>query len=150
MVWAMARPSSVSDDRMLLNSAGLSWDDVLFEEARARRPWKKVLLAVFLFIAGISMLSAGLGVWYNGGAGDGSGVAPLCARAFAAAACHPHPSARKFLPTVSYFVVMRSHAATALLVLGSLCFVPGAYHTRIAYLAWRGVPGYTLDAIPDL
>ncbi|KAF8065713.1 TMEM230 [Scenedesmus sp. PABB004] len=41
-------------------------------------------------------------------------------------------------------------AATALLVLGSICFVPGAYHTRIAVLAWKGVPGYSLDAIPDM
>lgn len=40
--------------------------------------------------------------------------------------------------------------STALLVLGSLCFVPGAYHTRVAWLAWRGVEGYSLSAIPDL
>jgi hypothetical protein len=42
-----------------------------------------------------------------------------------------------------------SAAATALLVLGSVCFLPGFYHTRIAYLAWKGVQGYTLDSIPD-
>ena len=40
--------------------------------------------------------------------------------------------------------------ATALLVLGSICFIPGAYHTRVAYLAWRGVEGYSLNEIPDL
>jgi hypothetical protein len=41
-------------------------------------------------------------------------------------------------------------AATPLLVLGSICFIPGFYHVRIAYLAWKGVQGYSLDAIPDL
>jgi hypothetical protein len=38
----------------------------------------------------------------------------------------------------------------ALLVLGSICFLPGFYHTRIAFLAWRGVPGFSLDDIPDM
>jgi hypothetical protein len=41
-------------------------------------------------------------------------------------------------------------AATALLVLGSICFIPGFYHVRIAYLAWKGVEGYSLDSIPDM
>ncbi len=41
-------------------------------------------------------------------------------------------------------------AATALLVLGSICFLPGAHHTRLAYLAWRGVEGYSLNSIPDV
>jgi hypothetical protein len=39
--------------------------------------------------------------------------------------------------------------ATALLILGSICFLPGAYHTRVAYLAWRGVEGYSVADIPD-
>jgi lipopolysaccharide export LptBFGC system permease protein LptF len=41
-------------------------------------------------------------------------------------------------------------AATALLVLGSICFIPGFYHVRIAYLAWKGVEGYSLESIPDM
>jgi hypothetical protein len=41
-------------------------------------------------------------------------------------------------------------AAIALLVLGSICFLPGFYHTGIAYLAWKGVPGYSLNDIPDM
>mmetsp|Transcript_13790 Transcript_13790/g.24275 ORF Transcript_13790/g.24275 Transcript_13790/m.24275 type:complete len:104 (-) Transcript_13790:401-712(-) len=36
-----------------------------------------------------------------------------------------------------------------LLVIGSICFVPGFYYTRIAYLAWRGRKGYSLGLIPD-
>ncbi|KAI8472688.1 MAG: hypothetical protein J3K34DRAFT_413307 [Monoraphidium minutum] len=41
-------------------------------------------------------------------------------------------------------------SATALLILGSICFLPGSYFTRIAYLAWRGVDGYSLNSIPDM
>lgn len=41
-------------------------------------------------------------------------------------------------------------AGVALLVLGSICFLPGFYHTRIAYMAWRGIAGFSLDDIPDL
>jgi hypothetical protein len=37
-----------------------------------------------------------------------------------------------------------------MLVLGSICFLPGFYHTRIAYLAWKGVAGYSLSDIPDM
>lgn len=40
-------------------------------------------------------------------------------------------------------------AATALIVLGSLCFLPGAYMTRIAYLAHKKVQGYSFNDIPD-
>ncbi|KAL6762804.1 UPF0414 transmembrane protein-like protein C20orf30 [Haematococcus lacustris] len=37
-----------------------------------------------------------------------------------------------------------------LLIIGSLAFIPGAYHTRIAYNAYRGVKGFSLTAIPDV
>ncbi|GLC43352.1 hypothetical protein PLESTF_000424500 [Pleodorina starrii] len=36
-----------------------------------------------------------------------------------------------------------------LIILGSITFLPGAYHTRVAYLAWRGTSGYSLNQIPD-
>lgn len=35
------------------------------------------------------------------------------------------------------------------LVLGALMFIPGAYHVRIAYYAYKKYPGYTYDDIPD-
>ncbi|XP_037504620.1 transmembrane protein 230 [Rhipicephalus sanguineus] len=35
------------------------------------------------------------------------------------------------------------------LVLGALMFIPGAYHVRIAYYAYKKYPGYTFDDIPD-
>ena len=33
-------------------------------------------------------------------------------------------------------------------VLGLLTFIPGFYHTRLAYYTWRGYPGYRWDSIP--
>mmetsp|Transcript_34411 Transcript_34411/g.57780 ORF Transcript_34411/g.57780 Transcript_34411/m.57780 type:complete len:114 (-) Transcript_34411:647-988(-) len=38
----------------------------------------------------------------------------------------------------------------ALLVLGFLMFVPGAYHTVIAYKAFMGRPGFTFSALPEV
>lgn len=38
----------------------------------------------------------------------------------------------------------------AMIVLGSLTFAPGAYFTRVAYLAHTGVEGYTMADIPDI
>lgn len=36
-----------------------------------------------------------------------------------------------------------------LMVLGCLAFLPGFYHTRIAYKAWKGHAGFSLQQIPD-
>jgi hypothetical protein len=102
-------------DRNLLDyrdyRASTSWKDLIDEENREKRPWKKVALAVFLCLAGAVMLTAGIVLWYE---------API------------------------------DGLAIALLVLGSICFLPGFYHTRIAYLAWKGVSGYSLNDIPDM
>ena len=35
------------------------------------------------------------------------------------------------------------------LTLGIITFLPGFYHLRIAYYAWRGYTGYSFDDIPD-
>jgi disulfide bond formation protein DsbB len=41
-------------------------------------------------------------------------------------------------------------------IAGNLCFAAaaaaaqGAYHTRIAYKAWRGEPGYDFNALPEI
>lgn len=36
-----------------------------------------------------------------------------------------------------------------MIILGVLMFIPGAYHVRIAYYAYRNVPGYSFDDIPE-
>jgi hypothetical protein len=86
---------------------------------------RKVALAVFLFVFGFACLAAGIGVWYSGGGGDD-----------AASGGDSSSSSRG--------------TATALLVLGSVAFLPGAYMSRLAYLAWRGVEGYSFNDIPDV
>lgn len=35
------------------------------------------------------------------------------------------------------------------LILGIIMFIPGAYHVRIAYYAFKGYKGYSFDDIPD-
>jgi len=37
-----------------------------------------------------------------------------------------------------------------LLFLGTIAFVPGLYHVRIAYYAWKGYHGYSYDDIPSI
>jgi hypothetical protein len=34
------------------------------------------------------------------------------------------------------------------MLLGALTFIPGFYHTYIAFNVWRGRPGYSWDSIP--
>lgn len=36
-----------------------------------------------------------------------------------------------------------------MIILGVLMFIPGAYHVRIAYYAYKQVPGYSFDDIPE-
>lgn len=36
-----------------------------------------------------------------------------------------------------------------MIILGILMFIPGAYHVRIAYYAYRQVPGFSFDDIPE-
>ncbi|XP_048746843.1 transmembrane protein 230-like [Ostrea edulis] len=35
------------------------------------------------------------------------------------------------------------------LIIGALMFIPGAYHVRIAYYAFKGYEGYSYDDIPE-
>ncbi|KAG0003679.1 hypothetical protein BGZ79_000301 [Entomortierella chlamydospora] len=39
---------------------------------------------------------------------------------------------------------------TPLLIIGSLCFIPGAYHVALAYYAYKEYDGYSFSLIPDL
>lgn len=122
-----------------------SWEDL--DEQERKRPWRKVALAVFLCVAGAGLLSAGVGVWYTRPK-DGTG-AP-----WQDGSCRITSSSGSSASRASWRVSPAATracaaAATALLVLGCVCFLPGFYHTRIAYLAWKGVRGYSLDSIPD-
>lgn len=39
--------------------------------------------------------------------------------------------------------------ATPMLIIGSICFVPGFYMVRVAYYAWKGNYGYSYHDIPS-
>ncbi|XP_031562262.1 transmembrane protein 230-like [Actinia tenebrosa] len=48
-----------------------------------------------------------------------------------------------------HFNVKYADRTYPLLILGSLMFIPGFYHVRLAYYAWKGYKGYSYDDIPD-
>jgi len=48
-----------------------------------------------------------------------------------------------------YIDVQYADRTYPMLILGSLLFIPGFYHVRIAYYAWKGYKGYSYEDIPD-
>lgn len=40
-------------------------------------------------------------------------------------------------------------SAMPLLIIGALTFIPGFYHVRLAYYAWKGYYGYSFSDIPS-
>jgi len=36
-----------------------------------------------------------------------------------------------------------------MIIMGLLMFIPGAYHVRIAYFAYQGIPGFSFEDIPE-
>lgn len=54
------------------------------------------------------------------------------------------------LGLVEWYEGTKGGHAVALIVLGTICFLPGFYHVRIAYYAWRGYRGYSFTQIPDI
>ena len=85
-----------SMDRNLLDyrdyRASSSWSDLLDEEARDKKPWKKVALAVFLCLAGAIMLTTGICLWYQApGQGIGALFQPLLLFVLALKHCSSRP-----------------------------------------------------------
>ncbi|KAI8789702.1 transmembrane protein 230 [Biomphalaria glabrata] len=48
-----------------------------------------------------------------------------------------------------YINAQYSDRTWPLLLLGSLMFIPGVYHVRIAYYAYKGYDGYSYEDIPE-
>jgi hypothetical protein len=48
-----------------------------------------------------------------------------------------------------YLLFQYADRTWPLIILGVIMFVPGAYHVRIAYYAYRQYPGYSFDEIPE-
>ncbi|XP_002158372.3 transmembrane protein 230 isoform X1 [Hydra vulgaris] len=48
-----------------------------------------------------------------------------------------------------YIDVMYADRTWPVVTLGVLLFIPGFYHVRIAFYAWRGYKGFSYNDIPD-
>ncbi|XP_066910437.1 transmembrane protein 230-like [Clytia hemisphaerica] len=48
-----------------------------------------------------------------------------------------------------YFDVKYHDRTYPVIILGALLFIPGSYHVRIAFYAWKGYRGYSFTDIPD-
>lgn len=48
-----------------------------------------------------------------------------------------------------YIDAQYSDRTWPVLILGGLMFIPGSYHVRIAYYAWKGYAGYSYEDIPE-
>jgi hypothetical protein len=49
----------------------------------------------------------------------------------------------------NHFLLQYADRRWPLILLGIIMFVPGAYHLRIAYYAYRQYPGYSFDDLPE-
>lgn len=47
------------------------------------------------------------------------------------------------------FHLQHQERTIPVLIIGILVFIPGFYHLRIAYYAYKGYRGYSYDDIPD-
>ena len=90
------------------------YTDEQFKQPPPKFPTRSIIIAIFLFLLGLAMLTLGVLLL------TGIIESKFWDR------CYP------------------------LLFLGTIVFIPGAYHVRIAYCAWRGYHGYSYDDIPTI
>lgn len=94
-------------------------------------PWKAISLAVLLFVAGLVMLTVGSLIV--------GGVIDTKVR-------YQNNMRNSF---VTIFLLQYHDRMWPLIILGAIMFIPGAYHVRIAYYAYKRFPGYTFEDIPE-
>ena len=107
-------PPKYSRLRSPVSSEDEKYTDEQFKQPPPKFPTRSIIIAIFLFLLGLIMLTLGVLLL------TGIIESKFWDR------CYP------------------------LLFLGTIVFIPGAYHVRIAYCAWRGYRGYSFDDIPTM
>ncbi|KAJ8958809.1 hypothetical protein NQ318_019567 [Aromia moschata] len=96
-----------------LPTSDQGFTDAQFLVPAQKIPWKAIILATMLLIAGTSLLVFG------------------------------------FMVVMGHISIQYAGRMWPMIILGALMFIPGAYHIRIAYYAYKEVPGYSFDDIPE-
>ncbi|XP_064600874.1 transmembrane protein 230-like [Liolophura sinensis] len=102
--------------------------DLQFEKPPPKIPYKAIILATVLFLGGTILIVVGALLL--------SGYIRLSYK-------HGIPNTC-FLYKYTY-----SDRTWPLLILGSIMFIPGAYHVRLACYAYKGYTGYSYEDIPE-
>ncbi|GFN78099.1 transmembrane protein 230-like [Plakobranchus ocellatus] len=93
--------------------AGDGFLDIQFEKPPPKIPYKAILLATALFVAGSALIIVGS------------------------------------LLLTGYINAKYADRTWPVMILGAIMFIPGAYHIRIAYYAYKGYEGFTYEDIPE-
>ncbi|XP_067656815.1 transmembrane protein 230-like [Haliotis asinina] len=108
----VGQPSSAKYHK-LTRTGGDGYIDLQFERPPPKIPYKAILLATGLFVAGSILIVVGA------------------------------------LLLSGYISPQYSDRTWPVLILGALMFIPGAYHVRLAYYAYKGYDGYSYEDIPE-
>ncbi|GFR75665.1 transmembrane protein 230-like [Elysia marginata] len=95
------------------NAAGDGFLDIQFEKPPPKIPYKAILLAAALFLAGSALIIVGS------------------------------------LLLTGYINAKYADRTWPVMILGAIMFIPGAYHIRIAYYAYKGYEGFNYEDIPE-
>lgn len=98
-------------------------------------PWKAIGLASILFILGALLMVIGILLLTGVIDAKVSYIAKI--------------PMRLSLSLTFRFRFQYSDRTWPVLILGLIMFVPGFYHVRIAYYAYKGEQGYSFDDIPE-
>lgn len=114
-----------------------------FEAPEPEIPVKTIAYAVVLFLVGTLLLVFG-SLLFTGVIENNVRVQRFVGRFPPASSAHLLTKL-----TASLIVDQYSDRWASMIVLGSLMFIPGSYHTFLAYKAWQGAPGYSFNDVPD-
>jgi len=109
----IARRRTKNLDYLRLPTRDYGFVDAQFQAPAQTVPWKAIILATLLMVAGTSLLVFGS------------------------------------LAISGRLVLEYPDRMWPMIILGLIMFIPGAYHVRIAYYAYKKIPGFSFDDIPE-